>query len=114
MKRPRSPKAGAVARATTAGARRGGPEPVTGGHRAIDGVVPKKDEALFNALRERRKLLAAEKGVPAYVIFNDATLREMAIDRPRDGTEMLLVSGVGPKKMENFGEAFLEVLRAYK
>jgi ATP-dependent DNA helicase RecQ len=68
------------------------------------------DEALFDALRERRRELAREQGVPPYVIFHDATLVEMASMRPKSLPDMSLVSGVGDKKLERYGAAFLAVL----
>jgi len=67
-------------------------------------------EALFEELRELRRRLAAEKGVPAYVIFSDRSLREMAARRPASRDELLDVSGVGPTKFERYGEAFLEAI----
>ena len=52
------------------------------------------------------------KGVPAYLVFSDATLLEMAARRPQSEAELLAVSGVGPKKLDAYGEAFLRVLVA--
>ncbi len=69
--------------------------------------------ALFEELRTLRKELADEAGVPAYVVFNDRTLREMATRRPSTPGGLLEVSGVGPAKLERYGEAFLEVVRAW-
>ncbi|MDZ7727169.1 MAG: RecQ family ATP-dependent DNA helicase [Dehalococcoidia bacterium] len=69
------------------------------------------DEALFAELRALRKEIADEDDVPAYVVFNDATLRDMAERRPVNRDEMLRVSGVGPVKYEKYGEAFLEITR---
>ncbi|MCB2222787.1 MAG: ATP-dependent DNA helicase [Actinobacteria bacterium] len=65
---------------------------------------------LFERLRDLRRSLADRQGVPAYVVFSDATLLEMASARPRTEGELLAVSGVGPAKLERYGEAFLEVL----
>ena len=70
-------------------------------------------DPLFDALRVRRRELAAETGVPPYVIFHDATLREMAQIRPKSLRDMALVSGVGTRKLEDYGEAFLAVLRRF-
>jgi ATP-dependent DNA helicase RecQ len=67
---------------------------------------------LFEALRERRRTLAVEAGVPPYVIFHDATLRELAERRPADLTNFSLISGVGARKLEAYGEAFLDVIRS--
>ena len=66
---------------------------------------------LFERLRGLRKRLADEQGVPAYVVFSDATLLEMAATRPRDESALLAVSGVGPAKLERYGEEFLALLR---
>jgi ATP-dependent DNA helicase RecQ len=70
------------------------------------------DHRLFERLRELRRMLAAERGVPAYIVFNDATLREMAERRPATRGDLLDISGVGPAKLDTYGDAFLEVLRA--
>mgnify|MGYP001107040422 CR=1 FL=1 len=66
---------------------------------------------LFERLRAVRKRLAEAEGVPAYIVFSDAVLREMAKQAPRSRGELLAVSGVGPVKLERYGEAFLEALR---
>jgi ATP-dependent DNA helicase RecQ len=68
--------------------------------------------ARFAALREVRARLAREGGVPAYVIFHDATLRAMAEARPRNRAELAGISGVGAAKLERYGEAFLAALDA--
>ncbi|GAB5519275.1 MAG: DNA helicase RecQ [Rhodothermales bacterium] len=65
---------------------------------------------LFEALRTLRSTLARERGVPPYVIFNDATLRDMARRRPKTLDEMLQVQGVGKKKVEDLGPTFLEAV----
>jgi ATP-dependent DNA helicase RecQ len=65
----------------------------------------------FERLRALRKRLADAEGVPAYIVFSDAVLREMAKHGPRTRAELLGISGVGPVKLERYGEAFLEVLR---
>ena len=63
-----------------------------------------------DALRAR---LASRAGVPAYVVFTDRALREMAGRLPQSEDELLAVSGVGRAKLERYGEEFLPVLRAY-
>ncbi len=68
------------------------------------------DEALFEALRALRKQLADEQNVPAYVVFSDATLAEMAARRPATYAELLEVNGVGQAKLERYGDAFLEAI----
>jgi ATP-dependent DNA helicase RecQ len=65
----------------------------------------------FERLRAVRKRLADAEGVPAYIVFGDAALRAMAESRPRTADELLAVPGVGQKKLERYGEAFLEALR---
>lgn len=75
------------------------------------------DEAqmpVWNALRRVRKTLAEEHGVPPYVIFHDATLKDMLNKFPLSPWEMLSVNGVGDRKMAQFGEAFLEVFREFE
>jgi ATP-dependent DNA helicase RecQ len=67
--------------------------------------------ARFERLRALRKRIADSEGVPAYIVFSDATLRHMAEIHPGSRTEMATVSGVGPVKLERYGAAFLEVLR---
>lgn len=72
------------------------------------------DQGLFDALRALRNQLAAEARVPAYIIFTDATLRDMCRKMPQSLAEFLQVSGVGKAKMERYGEAFLAAIRDYK
>ncbi|WP_425464290.1 DNA helicase RecQ [Novosphingobium umbonatum] len=67
-------------------------------------------DPLFEALRGLRRDLAAENKVPPYVIFNDATLRQMASDRPLSLDAMAQISGVGARKLEAYGDAFLKVI----
>ena len=67
--------------------------------------------ARFEALRELRAQLARQQGVPAYVIFHDATLRAMAEHDPRTRAALAGISGVGAAKLERYGAAFLAVLR---
>ncbi|HOY21546.1 MAG TPA: DNA helicase RecQ [Cellvibrio sp.] len=74
-------------------------------------VVDAEDQSLWNALRSCRKRLAEEHGVPPYVIFHDATLREMLEFRPTTESELLSITGVGQSKLERFGDEFLEVIR---
>jgi ATP-dependent DNA helicase RecQ len=70
------------------------------------------DETLWQALRETRLRLAREQGVPPYVIFHDATLQEMLARRPQSLSEFGTISGVGERKLQRYGEAFLSVLTA--
>jgi ATP-dependent DNA helicase RecQ len=70
-------------------------------------------DPLFEALRALRRDLAKEAGLPPYVIFHDATLREMATLRPAGLTELGQVSGVGARKLEAYGDAFLATIRQF-
>jgi len=65
---------------------------------------------LFDALREARRQLAAEAGVPPYVIFHDSTLREIAATKPRSLDELGRVQGVGAVKLQRYGEAMLAAI----
>ncbi|MFZ5896608.1 MAG: RecQ family ATP-dependent DNA helicase [Myxococcota bacterium] len=69
------------------------------------------DAELFDKLKKERRRIADELRVPAYVVFTDATLLEMAARRPRSEAELLSVSGVGLRKLERYGERFLSLLR---
>lgn len=71
------------------------------------------DEILFARLRELRKKLADERGVPAYIIFGDATLRQMARDYPVRVAELEGITGVGEKKRAEFGETFVHAIAAF-
>ena len=74
-------------------------------------IPESEEEALYLALKALRKRLADARGVPAYVVFTDATLQHMARFRPQTPEHFLAISGVGPRKLHQYGEAFLEVLR---
>ncbi|QGN54547.1 DNA helicase RecQ [Novosphingobium sp. Gsoil 351] len=80
------------------------------GGREGGGVNPVGDP-LFEALRALRRDLAAEAQVPPYVIFHDATLREMAAARPADRAALGAIGGIGARKLEAYGDAFLAVIR---
>ena len=79
---------------------------------AIADAAIARNSPLFEDLKALRRELADAKGVPAYIVFSDATLVAMAASRPTSEADLLNVSGVGPKKLETYGRAFLEVLRA--
>jgi len=68
------------------------------------------DEELFERLRELRREIAAEQEVPAYVVFSDKTLADMAARKPQNRTEFLDVFGVGEAKLERYGDVFLEAI----
>ena len=80
---------------------------------AMVGTTAEYDEGLFDELRALRRRLADEQSVPAFVVFSDATLKAMAAARPTDHQAMLRVSGVGPAKLERYGDAFLTVIQEY-
>ncbi len=74
--------------------------------------ISDRNQAIWQALRNLRLELAQTQGVPAYVIFHDATLIEMAEKRPRDKQQLALISGVGDHKLERYGDAFLSLLNS--
>ncbi len=71
------------------------------------------DELLFNRLRQLRKALADERDIPAYVVFSDVALRQMARDYPITEREFLQISGVGNRKLQEFGAVFLAAIAEY-
>ncbi|WP_298915876.1 DNA helicase RecQ [uncultured Roseobacter sp.] len=77
---------------------------------AVKAMVSDEDAPLLSALKAKRRAFAEAAKVPAYVIFNDRTLIEMAQTRPQSLDAMAQVSGVGAKKLERYGAAFLEVI----
>lgn len=79
--------------------------------KAVKAAVPAGDQALLAALKACRLDLAREREVPAYVIFPDATLLEMASLRPGTMKLMAQINGVGPRKLEEFGAMFLRVIQ---
>ncbi|RXZ64452.1 DNA helicase RecQ [Pelagerythrobacter rhizovicinus] len=81
--------------------------------RRRDGGPNPVGDPLFDALRELRRELAVEAQVPPYVIFHDATLREMAARRPASLAELGEVGGVGAKKLQAYGERFLDTIRRH-
>ncbi|MDF1619824.1 DNA helicase RecQ [Pseudothioclava nitratireducens] len=73
-------------------------------------LVSDEDAPLLSALKAKRRALAEAAGLPAYMIFNDKTLIEMAETRPMTVDAMARINGVGAKKLESYGDAFLEVI----
>ena len=71
------------------------------------------DRQLFESLRELRREFATEQGVPAYIVFGDATLRDLARRRPSTTESLLKVNGVGQKKCDDYGQQFLEHILDY-
>ncbi|MES1945102.1 ATP-dependent DNA helicase RecQ [Salinisphaera sp. PC39] len=80
---------------------------------SADAELDPADRPLWEALRDLRKRLADEQGVPPYVIFHDRTLRAMVEHKPRDEAAFLAVDGVGRKKLEAYGESFLSEIAGY-
>lgn len=74
--------------------------------------LPDAARGLFERLREWRAGVAREQGVPAYVVFGDATLRGIAVTKPASLEQLGTISGVGEKKLEAYGEGVLEVVAA--
>ncbi|WP_040305760.1 DNA helicase RecQ [Ahrensia sp. R2A130] len=74
--------------------------------------LSERDRELLTSLKKKRLELAKERGVPAYVIFPDKTLTDMAQRRPTDAEEFSQVKGVGKSKLDQFGEMFMDVVRA--
>jgi ATP-dependent DNA helicase RecQ len=71
------------------------------------------DTGLFEILRQLRRQLAEQRDVPAYVLFSDATLRDMARMRPGSPSTLLEIRGVGERKLEDFGQRFLDAIATY-
>jgi len=88
---------------------RGSPRPAAGSPRPAAELTPEA-EPLFERLRAWRASVAKEQGMPAYVIFHDATLRQIAASPPATLAELALVNGVGETKLARYGEQILEVL----
>lgn len=73
--------------------------------------IPKNtSNTLFEILRKLRSELAKEEGVPAYVIFNDATLKQFETERPMSDSEFLAIDGVGKAKLEKYGDIFIKTI----
>ena len=66
--------------------------------------------SLFETLRKLRSEIAKEEGVPAYIIFNDATLKQLETERPMSDDEFLNIDGVGKAKLEKYGDAFIKAI----
>ena len=75
--------------------------------------IAPEDQELWDELRECRKMLSDEFNVPPYVIFHDATLKEMLDTLPTSEAELLTITGVGESKLEKYGGDFLDILRRH-
>lgn len=108
--RKRPPKKKASERRARGGSR----EAATSQARATLANLEPNEQKLFQALKSLRFNLAKELGMPPYIIFHDATLIAMAESKPHNETEMARISGVGARKLEQYGEAFLEAIQAHE
>ena len=81
--------------------------------KTASGEKGRHDQALFELLRAKRKELADRAHVPPYIIFSDRTLVDMCIYYPQSKSGLAEINGVGQVKLERYGAAFLEVIRAY-
>ena len=84
------------------------------GPKKAAGALPAEAKGLYNVLKALRMKLAQEQDVPAYIVFSNATLTDMAVKAPRTMPEFLGVSGVGEVKAEKYGEAFLKAIAVYQ
>jgi ATP-dependent DNA helicase RecQ len=73
-------------------------------------VMREGDSELFEALRAHRMQVARDEGVPPYVVASDRTLRDLCLQRPRTREQLLSVYGIGPAKVERYGDGLLRVL----
>ena len=76
-------------------------------------ALGREDSALFEQLRALRKQLADEQGLPPYVIFHDATLRQMAQERPATLHDFARIRGIGEAKLSRYGARFIEAIRQH-
>ena len=81
--------------------------------RRTETTFPAVDDSLIAALKSLRLRIAKERAVPAYLVFSDRTLIDMASRRPRNHEEMAQVNGVGSTKLHEFGDMFISVITAY-
>ncbi len=81
--------------------------------RTMDAPLPPECEDLLDALKALRLQLAREEDVPAYIVFSNAVLSEIARRRPRDMSQFLEIPGVGYVKAARYGSQFLDVVAAY-
>ena len=84
------------------------------GPKKAAGALPEEAKGLYNVLKALRMKLAQEQDMPAYIVFSNATLTDMAVKAPRTMPEFLGVSGVGEVKAEKYGKAFLKAIALYQ
>jgi len=79
----------------------------------ITDLPQQQSSGLFDELRQLRKQIAKEEQVPAYIVFSDASLKDMERQLPKDGKDFLQVSGVGEAKNKKYGQRFLATIKTY-
>ena len=82
----------------------------TGKKKKVLGV----DQQLFEKLRTLRKSIAQQKGLPAYIIFHDTTLKEMSVIKPKTAEEMMQIQGLGEAKFRNYGQQFIDIIQVFE
>jgi ATP-dependent DNA helicase RecQ len=80
---------------------------------SVDDESSAYDHALFEKLRSLRNSIANDRSLPAYFIFNNDSLKEMATSKPITRAEFLNITGVGPARLDEYGDAFLSCIRLY-
>ena len=90
--------------------RREAPKRSKAARKAVAAELPEVALPLFEALRAWRSAEAQEQGVPAYIVFGDATLRGIAVTKPGTLAELGEITGVGEKKLDQYGAALLDVV----
>jgi len=93
--------------------RRDQPQPKAGRQQTRTSLPTDIDIGLWEALRDCRRQLAEEQGVPPYVIFHDRTLQEMCLNLPRSAAQFGRITGVGERKLDKYGSQFLRVISEY-
>ena len=72
--------------------------------------ISSSDQVYLNSLKSLRLVLARDKNIPAYAVFNDETLKQLVINKPKTNEEFLKINGVGPSKLKRYGKIFLEAI----
>ncbi|MCA9757280.1 MAG: ATP-dependent DNA helicase RecQ [Candidatus Eisenbacteria bacterium] len=113
-KRGESGRAGGPGAGGTGGSGSSGTRSTSGAGSAGGDVLDPAAQELFESLRHHRLEVAKSKSVPPYVVASDRTLREIASIRPRTLSELALVHGIGPAKVEKYGDGLLQVVREHE
>ncbi len=88
-------------------------KPVTSSKKAANAELTSEESSLMGELRSLRKKLADEQSVPPYIVFSDASLRQMSQNRPQNPEAFAKVSGVGSRKLVQYGEVFTQAIRSF-